>query len=245
MNNKKSKYLEIKDELKNQILSKKYNIGDKISSERELADFYNVTRVTVQKAMNLLEQEGFIERIHGKGMFVLSNSESNIYILNNEKSDSILGFSREFKNNVKISSKLIKFHTKKAGKRIGKFLGIDENDEIYFIRRVRLMDNIPVLVEDSNIPLKIINKIPKEVLETGSLYEYIEKITDKKITDADSIIEASLFNDELAELLKIKAGSPMLKISEVTRLEDKRAFNYSYSYNRADIFRIKNMMIEK
>ena len=90
MNNKKSKYLEIKDELKNQILSKKYNIGDKISSERELADFYNVTRVTVQKAMNLLEQEGFIERIHGKGMFVLSNSESNIYILNNEKSDSIL-----------------------------------------------------------------------------------------------------------------------------------------------------------
>ncbi len=245
MNNKKSKYLEIKDELKNQILSKKYNIGDKISSERELADFYNVTRVTVQKAMNLLEQEGFIERIHGKGMFVLSNSESNIYILNNEKSDSILGFSREFKNNVKISSKLIKFHTKKAGKRIGKFLGIDENDEIYFIRRVRLMDNIPVLVEDSNIPLKIINKIPKEVLETGSLYEYIEKITDKKITDADSIIEASLFNEELAELLEIKAGSPMLKISEVTRLDDKRAFNYSYSYNRADIFRIKNMMIEK
>ena len=245
MNNKKSKYLEIKDELKNQILSKKYNIGDKISSERELADFYNVTRVTVQKAMNLLEQEGFIERIHGKGMFVLSNSESNIYILNNEKSDSILGFSREFKNNVKISSKLIKFHTKKAGKGIGKFLGIDENDEIYFIRRVRLMDNIPVLVEDSNIPLKIINKIPKEVLETGSLYEYIEKITDKKITDADSIIEASLFNEELAELLEIKAGSPMLKISEVTRLDDKRAFNYSYSYNRADIFRIKNMMIEK
>ena len=245
MNNKKSKYLEIKDELKNQILSKKYNIGDKISSERELADFYNVTRVTVQKAMNLLEQEGFIERIHGKGMFVLSNSESNIYILNNEKSDSILGFSREFKNNVKISSKLIKFHTKKAGKRIGKFLGIDENDEIYFIRRVRLMDNIPVLVEDSNIPLKIINKIPKEVLETGSLYEYIEKITDKKITDADSIIEASLFNEELAELLEIKPGSPMLKISEVTRLDDKRAFNYSYSYNRADIFRIKNMMIEK
>ena len=107
------------------------------------------------------------------------------------------------------------------------------------------MDNIPVLVEDSNIPLKIINKIPKEVLETGSLYEYIEKITDKKITDADSIIEASLFNEELAGLLEIKPGSPMLKISEVTRLEDKRAFNYSYSYNRADIFRIKNMMIEK
>ncbi len=59
--NKKPKYLEIKDEIKSQILNKKYNVGDKISSERELAVFYNVTRVTVQKSMNALEQEGFIE----------------------------------------------------------------------------------------------------------------------------------------------------------------------------------------
>lgn len=46
--------------------------------------------------MAMLVQEGYIERIHGKGMFVLKNTASNIYILNNEKSDSILGFSREF-----------------------------------------------------------------------------------------------------------------------------------------------------
>ena len=90
--NKKPKYLEIKDEIKSQILNKKYNVGDKISSERELAVFYNVTRVTVQKSMNALEQEGFIERVHGKGMFVLKTSENNIYILNNEKSESILCF---------------------------------------------------------------------------------------------------------------------------------------------------------
>ena len=243
--NKKPKYLEIKDEIKSQILNKKYNVGDKISSERELAVFYNVTRVTVQKSMNALEQEGFIERVHGKGMFVLKTSENNIYILNNEKSDSILGFSREFKNRVKISSELIMFHVKKAGKSLAKFLAINEADEVHFIRRVRLIDDVPVIVEDSNIPLKIIKEIPKEILENGSLYEYIEEITGKKIKDADSIIEAALFNEELAGLLSIKAGSPMLKISEVTRLDDKTIFNYSYSYNKADVFRIKNMKIEK
>ena len=80
---KKHKYLEIKEEIKNDILNKKYEIGEKIPSERELASFYNVTRVTVQKAMNSLEQEGFIERVHGKGMFVLKNTEGNIYIFNN------------------------------------------------------------------------------------------------------------------------------------------------------------------
>ena len=53
---KKHKYLEIKEEIKNDILNKKYEVGEKIPSERELASFYSVTRVTVQKAMNSLEQ---------------------------------------------------------------------------------------------------------------------------------------------------------------------------------------------
>ena len=90
------KYLEIKEKIKKDILDQKYRIGESIPSERDLASVYNVTRVTVQKAMANLVQEGYIERIHGKGMFVLKNTASNIYILNNEKSDSILGFSREF-----------------------------------------------------------------------------------------------------------------------------------------------------
>ena len=242
---KKHKYLEIKEEIKNDILNKKYEIGEKIPSERELASLYNVTRVTVQKAMNNLEQEGFIERVHGKGMFVLKNTEGNIYIFNNEKSDSVLGFSREFKNKVKISSGLIEFEIIKADKELAKLLEIKERDEVYYIRRVRLINDMPVTVEDSNIPLSVISEIPKEVLIKGSLYEYIEKITGKKIKDADTIIEASLFTEELAKLLKIKTGFPMLKMTEVTRLEDKRVFNYSYSYNRADIFRVKNMKIER
>ncbi|MCP1223928.1 GntR family transcriptional regulator [Sebaldella sp. S0638] len=242
---KKHKYLEIKVEIKNDILNKKYEVGEKIPSERELASLYNVTRVTVQKAMNNLEQEGFIERVHGKGMFVLKNTEGNIYIFNNEKSDSVLGFSREFKNKVKISSGLIDFEIIKAGKELAKLLEIETGEEVYYIRRVRLIDDVPVTVEDTNIPLSVINEIPKEVLIKGSLYEYIEKTTGKKIKDSDTIIEASLFTDELAKFLKIKAGHPMLKMTEVTRLEDKTVFNYSYSYNRGDIFRVKNLKIEK
>ena len=130
---KKHKYLEIKEEIKNDILNKKYEVGEKIPSERELASFYSVTRVTVQKAMNSLEQEGFIERVHGKGMFVLKNTEGNIYIFNNEKSDSVLGFSREFKNKVKISSELIEFEIIKAGKELAKLLEINVCVEVYFI----------------------------------------------------------------------------------------------------------------
>ena len=242
---KKHKYWEIKEKIKKDILEQKYKKGESIPSERELASIYDVTRVTVQKAMANLVQEGYIERIHGKGMFVLKNTANNIYVLNNEKSDSILGFSREFQGRVKVTSRLLTFTTVKADAVLAQHLEIEPEEEVWFILRVRLLDGKPVLIEDSNIPLKVIATIPQSILEEGSLYGYIEEFTGNKISDADSLIEADLFDDELAGLLDIAPGLPMLKITEVTRLSDARAFNFSVSYNRADIFRVKNMRIER
>lgn len=239
------KYMEIKEKIKKDILSLKYKKGESIPSERELAAVYDVTRVTVQKAMASLVQEGFIERIHGKGMFVLKNTESNIYILNNEKSDSILGFSREFQGRVAVTSQLVDFRQIQADESLAAQLDIAVGDTVWFIRRIRLLDGEPVLIEDSNIPCHVIETIPESVLKEGSLYGYIETFTQKKIKDADSLIEAALFNREQASLLNISPGLPMLKITEVTRLEGGVIFNYSISYNRADIFRVKNMRIER
>ncbi|MFK3660961.1 GntR family transcriptional regulator [Scandinavium sp. NPDC088450] len=242
---KTHKYLEIKERLKGDILSQVYKKGESIPSERELATQYDVTRVTVQKAIDILVQEGFIERIHGKGMFVLKNTDTSVYLLNNETSDSILGFSREFQGRVKVSSQLLKFELIQADATLAQHLEITTGDNVWFIRRIRLLDGNPVLVEDSNIPQRIIDTIPEHILKEGSLYGYVEEYTGKKIKDADSIIEAALFDAELAPLLNIASGLPMLKITEVTRLADKTAFNFSISYNRADIFRVKNLRIER
>jgi len=242
---KQHKYLEIKEKLKHDILAHKYLVGESIPSERDIAREYQVTRVTVQKAMASLVQDGFIERIHGKGMFVLKNTDTSIYILNNEKSDSILGFSREFQGQVKVSSQLLAFDVIDADRKVARHLDITPGEKIYFIRRIRLLDDIPVLIEESNIPLSVIPEIPEEVLRQGSLYRYIEEFTQRKIKDADSIIEAALFDEEMAGLLNIAPGLPMLKITEVTRLDNKTVFNFSLSFNRADIFRVKNMRIER
>ncbi|MBU9853846.1 GntR family transcriptional regulator [Rahnella bonaserana] len=240
-----ARYIDIKNSLKQAILNKEYRVGDKIPSERELAVRFEVTRVTLQKAMHMLEQEGFIERIHGKGMFVTKVIEDNVYLLNNGTSDSILGFSREFKDNVKVSSRLISLKTRKAGEYIASQLDIDENDDVHYIRRVRLVDNIPVLVEDSYIPCTVIDIIPESVLQNGSLYEYIENKTGRKIKFYNSVIEASLFDDTLSALLERESGLPMLKVSGITKLEDGKTFNYSISYNRADKFKIKNSWVGK
>lgn len=240
-----ARYIEIKNSIQNDILSHRYQVGEKIPSERELAALYGVTRVTLQKAMHILEQEGFIERIHGKGMFVTKVIEDNVYMLNSGTGDSILGFSREFGQQAKITSQLVQHEHIQVPQWVAQPLEMQPQQRVHFIRRIRLIDDIPVLVEDSWINSDVIETIPGSVLEHGSLYEYIEKYTGKKIKFYNSVIEGDLFNDELAALLLISAGLPMLKVSGVTKLEDGKAFNFSCSYNRADKFKIKNSWVGK
>ncbi|MCS2164377.1 GntR family transcriptional regulator [Scandinavium sp. H17S15] len=240
-----ARYIEIKNSIKDDILHKRYRVGEKIPSERELALIYGVTRVTLQKSMHLLEQEGFIERIHGKGMFVTRVIEDNVYMLNNGASDTVLGFSREFHLQAKISSRLISHKLLPATPEIAQQLAVLPGQHVHFIRRVRLIDNTPVLVEDSWINAAVITEIPDTLLNEGSLYEYIETYTGKKIKFYNSVIEGGLFSREMADLLGIAPGLPMLKVSGVTKLEDGTIFNYSFSYNRADKFKIKNNWVGK
>lgn len=64
------KYHTLKESLKNDILSGVYQPGDKMPSENQLVQEYDLSRHTVRKALSILEEEGYIIAVHGKGTFV-------------------------------------------------------------------------------------------------------------------------------------------------------------------------------
>lgn len=68
-------YERIYETLREEILQRKYNIGDRVPSEKELADDYNVSRITSKKALEMLAEVGLIVRKPGKGSFVADESE--------------------------------------------------------------------------------------------------------------------------------------------------------------------------
>lgn len=71
-NSKHSLYIEIYNKLKQDIIIGKYPPGSMLPTEMELADMFYVSRITVQKAMQLLRKDGFISRTAGRGTFVES-----------------------------------------------------------------------------------------------------------------------------------------------------------------------------
>lgn len=69
MEEQPKKYYRLMDDLKQQILTGQIKPGEKLSSENELARDYQVSRHTVRKALSILENEGYVYAMHGKGTF--------------------------------------------------------------------------------------------------------------------------------------------------------------------------------
>ena len=64
-------YERIFETLREEIIQRKYNVGDRVPSEKELADEYNVSRITSKKALEMLAEERLIVRKPGRGSFVM------------------------------------------------------------------------------------------------------------------------------------------------------------------------------
>ncbi|MFD0695864.1 GntR family transcriptional regulator [Paenibacillus sp. GCM10027628] len=69
-------YERIFESLRDEIIQRKYNVGERVPSEKELADAYQVSRITSKKALEMLAEEGLIVRKPGKGSFVAEGGES-------------------------------------------------------------------------------------------------------------------------------------------------------------------------
>ena len=70
MDSSKPLYLQVEADIKNRILSKQYMPGDKLPTENELSDQYNVSKITIRKAIQNLSDEGYVNKVQGEGTFI-------------------------------------------------------------------------------------------------------------------------------------------------------------------------------
>ncbi|MFC0469813.1 GntR family transcriptional regulator [Halalkalibacter kiskunsagensis] len=75
---RKPRYEIIYEEIKEKIVTQDYKVGDRIPSEKELIDYYKVSRITTKRALDQLVNDGMIERIPGKGSFVINKENEGV-----------------------------------------------------------------------------------------------------------------------------------------------------------------------
>jgi DNA-binding GntR family transcriptional regulator len=215
------KYIRIKQKLRDMI--KDMPEGSRIPSERDLVNRFDGSRMTIRKSIDELVKDRALYRINGSGTFVAKGGHRKY--LNN-----LVGFSKEVLEQGGVPThKVIKLKNLKADTKLAAKLEIAVGDPVAFVMRVHERDGDPVLLDYAYFNIKVTNKLTKKLCER-SLYKYFEEKLGLKITTSIQEFFAEVVNEEIRKLLSIEPGTPIIKIENITFLDNGSVLEYTVGY---------------
>ena len=233
------KYEKIAADIKEGILSGEYKPNQQLPFEKTLCQKYDVSKMTVKKALDLLVAEGLIVKRRGAGTFIKDITEDEIERIVEKK--QFLGLTHA-KLGHKVTSDILDFKIVNASKEVSNILKIEDDEFVYLIHRVRFVDNEAIVIEKTYIPLNLAPGI-KLVNVKGSIYGYIKDKLNLKIQSAHSIIRAQKSDNLDQKYLKLNSDEPVIEVERVAYLENGKVFEYSFCRHRYDKFEFKTITV--
>lgn len=224
-------YIQLQQELLQSIQKRDFLPGSRFPSERDLSQKFGVNRVTMRKAIDRLVQIGVLERRGTSGTYLPDRlfdrpiSEHVSYSISDvvEKAGHVPG------------SKLLFFERKVADKATAARLKVTVGDPIISIQRQRTVDGIPVCVEFSLIPARMVSGLSAaDVIENKSLYAHLREAYQLNLHNKSSSISIHKATEAEAEFLNLPAGASVLKFDGVTETIDGIPFEHLRSLNHPD-----------
>ncbi|MCC3169044.1 GntR family transcriptional regulator [Streptococcus sanguinis] len=229
----KAKYEEIADILRDRIAKGVYPVDSLLPTQSELAAEFGASRMTVKKAVEILIIEGLIYSKQGNGTKVLNSSFWN-------KKDSRVrlnnfnGLSKDLEGDSRVlTSQVIEFSVEFPNEEIAERLQIETNTPVYKIIRLRLLDQLPYVLEHTYMPCDLVPSLDEKVL-LASVYDYLLHNLNLKFAGSYRNITADRPDDYDQEYLNCSASDPVLQVEQVVYLENGRPIEYSRSRNRFD-----------
>lgn len=205
-------YEQLTNYLRQQIDDGVYTRGQKLPSERELAQTYDVSRMTARQAIQQLVQIGIAYSRVGKGTFVRSQPI-------NQDLRELTGFTEEMgRLGASQSSRVLVSKITAAGPTLADHLRLAEGSPVAVLQRVRLANGKPLALETSHLNL---NYCPEDILTNHdfsreSLYQVLRNVYDVHPMWANQIIEARLPDAYERKQLDLSEYDPVLSLTRVT-----------------------------
>lgn len=212
-------YQQIVDDIKQQIMDGVLKEGDKLMTEQNLGEVYQVSRITVRKAIEYLADEGYVTKRQGIGTFVATKK------FNRNFENKIMSFTEACLAEGKVpSSELISLEWTRATLKVSKYLLIEEGERVLKIVRVRKVDGDPVMLEEAYFTSKY-GFLSGENLN-GSLYEALRK-HGAVMAHAVKTIGICYATKTEAEYLQVTAGQALLLHKEQVMDENGEPIHFS------------------
>jgi len=227
-------YLKIANRLENDIQAGRIKVGEKIASERMLAEELGVSRMTARQALQHLSSRGLLETRVGQGTFV---THARI----EQKLSTLTGFTEEMaRQGHKSASIVVLAETRKADHLAAEALKLPANGHIHRLVRVRLVDGEPVAIETTDVGAALAPGLMDLAdFSRDSLYRILRDNFGIVATTGEQTMMASTADAATARSLDIREGSPVLKLTRLTFDSKGQPFEFVRSFYRGDSFVMK------
>jgi GntR family transcriptional regulator len=229
-------YLSVYRSLASEINRGTYAPGSRLPSERWLSEHFEVSRVTLRKALRLAVAERLIATIDGRRGWYVAGAEIS------EPLDELMSFSAmAVAKGLTPTAHVLSLETRPSSLDEADALAVAPGSPILDLERLRMLDGIPVLVHRTRVPLARV-PIPADTdFETSSLYEVFAACGMAPAV-GDLTVEAAGADARHAELLDVKEGSAVLVVREITFDAANRIIEDSELVYRGDRYRLRTRL---
>ena len=215
-------YIQIHNQLRENIENGHWKVGQKIPAERELAAEFGVSRMTLRQAIQTLVDEGVLERRVGSGTFVASRKVQ-------DKMAGVTSFTElMIAAGKKPSSKTISYHLTTPSQSEIERLKLEPDERVLRMERIRYGNEIPICYEVATVPAKLVENFSKTEI-TSSFYRTLEKKANLYPGHAVHWVSAISATEKIAEYLRIRRGDALLHLIQLSYLQDGRPFEYVHT----------------
>lgn len=222
-------YYQIKEILHDMIENDEFKPGSTIPTERELCEIHNVSRMTVNKAIMSMVNEGLLYREQGKGTFVSQPKEKQLL-------SKLKGFTEEMsEKGLTTKTVILSFQIKDATKQNKSIFNMTQQDnKVIEINRLRIANNDPISIETVWLPYYLFPDMTQELIEGKSLYSVFREHYGYNLKKAKQTIEPMLLNEYESKFLNQKENSLALLFKRDTYMEDDTPIEHTKEIYRND-----------
>jgi GntR family transcriptional regulator len=229
-NNPIPKYLQISAWLKELIQTGRYQQGEKLPSEIELAKICQVNRNTLRQAISELAAEGLLRKEKGLGTFISDFDAAPL----KHQLKQISSFRDDLKEiGLKEKTRLLGSGIEEASEPVARALVLGTDNQVIAVRRLRTGTDIPLIFEESYLPSPLFKDILKMEL-TGSMYKLMTSRFNITLARSEQSIRAVNLRGKIAGLLNLPENAAGIFMESVTFDENNIPVEVLYSYYRGD-----------
>ncbi len=229
-------YIQIAEGLLDQIESGELSPGDRLPSERELSEALGVNRMTLRRALQLLETQGLLIRRRGRGTHVASPKIER-------QADQLVPFHRGMKRRgYAPCARVITFEKRRAEAGVAQELGLPVSAAVYFVRRLQLLNQEPMMLETLTVPAHRFPGLERFDLSKRAVYDVMETEYGIAVVRARQSLEPVVATEYEAELLGVKPGAPLMMERRLGLDQDDQPVEYGRDLYRGDRFRFVTEM---